>query len=281
MGSERRPVRRGVCGFLQPALLVVTVLVCWRVAPLWGQTVAQDNVLPEDVRAALRGVADFTYDFAQPGYYALLEFAKRTGGVGGPQQLALAVDDWRVLLERPADFRGQLLELEGIVGRNKDPYTHAARPELGPVWQVELRQPGQPLACTVIFTNDVTDLPLGARVRLRGWFVKINRFPASGGKEGLSALIISPGPLMVSTEQAAGQREVVDWRWLLAAVIVGLAVAVYLMWRAGRPTRSGVEQLRTLYESPEDLREELSAWEKSGAEPHQGRAEEGEDPGNQ
>ena len=88
--------------------------------------------LPADLDQALTTIEDFTYDFDHPAYYRLLEFVQNSPQAPGFAAEPIAVDDWRTLIERPADYRGLPVTVEGVVGRNKDPYTHPRHPELHP-----------------------------------------------------------------------------------------------------------------------------------------------------
>jgi len=215
--------------------------------------------LPEEVVALLSSVEDFTFDFDQPGYYAVLRFVKSSPFAPGFGSSPVVVDDWRSLVERPGDFRGLPVTIEGQIGRNKDPYVHAQYPELGQVWQVELLRPDQPVACTVVFTSDVSDLPLGAAVRVTGYFVKVNRFPRSRGEPGLSALLVAPGPSRV-TRTVARSAGGLDWRWLAGAIVGGLVVTFILLRRSRRFERSDLRALEPDRPAPLNLADDLAAW---------------------
>ena len=217
--------------------------------------------LPAEVLSLLSTIEDFSYDFDQPGYYALLAFVKHSPQAPGFAREPLVVDDWQELLQRPSDFRGLPLTIEGVVGRNKDPYTQPRHPELGQVWQVELRRPDQPLSCTVIFTNDVSDLPLGATIRLTGYFVKINRYPTQSKTPGLAALLVAQGPTDVSrAEPAIGTTGGLDWRWLTAAIVAALIITVYLLWRSGHVARHDLRSLEARHAAPLNLADDLAKW---------------------
>lgn len=223
--------------------------------------------LPPAVLAALAGIEDFSYNFDHPGYYALLAFVKRGGAEPGMTYPPVEVADWREFVERPAEFRGRAVTITGVIGRNKDPYTHAHHPQLGPVWQVELSRPDLPLSATVIFTNDVSDLPLGATIRLTGYFVKINRYPTPAGRPGLAALLISPGPTQISLPAATTTGDAPDWRWLMVAVALGLLAAYVLLRRSVRPRVPRFRDLQPSRPAPLNLAQDLSEWAAQGDSP--------------
>ena len=227
--------------------------------------------LPEEVLARLSTIEDFTYGFAHPGYYALLSFVKRAPLAPGFAREPLVVADWRVLLDRPADFRGLPITIEGVIGRNKEPYTHTRYPQLGQVWQVELQRHDQPLACTVIFTGAVSDLPLRATIRVTGYFVKTRYFKTRSGKQELAALLVAPGPTQVShPAPPPDTRQGPDWLWMTVALIVALLVTIVVLRRSSAPARRDVTRLRSRHAAPMHLADDLADWvdrEPPDAEP--------------
>ena len=224
-------------------------------------TTAPAEELPGELLALLGTIEDFTYDFDHPGYYALFEFVQRNPLAPGFAVEPVVVEDWRVLLERPGDFRGRPITVTGIIGRNKDPYTHPRYPQLGQAWQVELRRLDQATTCTVIFTNDVSDLPVGATIRVTGYFVKINRYPTQSARPGLAALLIAPGPIEVSSAiPPRATQNGLDWRWMIAAIIVALAATLYLFRRSRQVARHDVHTLRASHGAPLSLADDLAEW---------------------
>ncbi|MGD8452186.1 MAG: hypothetical protein PVJ57_10240 [Phycisphaerae bacterium] len=222
---------------------------------------APTTELPPAVATLLDSVQDYTYDFNNPAYYAILEFVKRSPRSPGFAIEPIVIDDWQQLVERPADFRGKAVTIEGTLGRNKDSYVHGARPDLGTVWQLELRRPDEPVACTVICTNDVSDLPLEADVRFTGYFVQMRRYPTRSGRPGLAALIVAPGPTEVSrSAPITSSANNVDWRWLVAAVVAGLIITVLLLRRAARVGRTDISALRARRPAPLNLSDDLADW---------------------
>jgi len=217
--------------------------------------------LPQHVLAALNEINDFAFNFDQPGFYAVLAFAKSNARSPGFAQAPQEVADWRELLERPGEFRGRPVTLSGIVGHNKDPYRLANHPELGMLTQLELHRPDQPLSCTLILTEHADDLPLGATLRVTGYFVMIRQYYAPSGHVRQAALLVAPGPSAVTiTARRVQTARGPDWRWLTAAIVLGLLIALVWLRRAGIRTRIDLRQLRASREAPADLSTDLERW---------------------
>jgi hypothetical protein len=220
--------------------------------------------LPPDVRAALAQTQDFAFNFDQPGFYAVLEFVKRNPYSPGFSQTPILVADWRDLLERPGDFRGRPVTLEGQVGRNKAPYTLESRPDLGQLWQLELRRPDQPLTCTLILTEKAADIPLDATITVTGYFIMIRQYHGRAGRIQPAALVVAPGP--TGTEQR-GRRSAAatapDWRWMAGAIVLGLVITLILLYWSGRAGRREYGTLRASHEAPVSLADDLDEWAQS------------------
>jgi hypothetical protein len=218
--------------------------------------------LPAELLARLRTIEDFTYGFDHPAYYALFEFVKRSPFDPGFASPPLVVDDWQQLVERPSDFRGLPITISGVIGRNKDPYTHPRHPELGQAWQVELLRSDQAASCTVIFANSVSDLPIGATIRVTGYFVQVYRYPTKSQQPGLAALLVARGPTLVSRDEPAlaTRGGGPDWRWITAAIVAALLVTFLLLRRSTRTARRDLSRLRARQPAPINLADDLADW---------------------
>lgn len=215
--------------------------------------------LSANVRAALDATEDFALNFDQPGFYAVVAAVKHSPHSPGHTQEPLVVEDWRSLLERPSDFRGRAITLEGQVGRNKTPYVLNRLREVGPVGQIELYRDDQPLAVTAICTGDVQDVPLDATIRMTGYFVMIRQYHGTRRMQQ-AALIVTPGPTMISRPAPqVGGGLAGRWLFLLLAVGVGLLLAVLLI-RHTRGPRRDVRRLHSRGPAPVNLAEDLEAW---------------------
>jgi len=265
---ESAAARRGAARW---ALLLVSGAVC--VAPAPGQvepTAAEPgDDLPDEVRGALAGVEDFSFSFAQAGFFALLEHVKRSERPPGATRAPIVVSDWRALLERPADFRGLPVAIEGVVGRNKAwQFEQEAYRALGPVWQLELWRAGQPVAATVIVTQDAGAIPVGATVRVVGYFVMVRQYYAER-REGPTAervrqalLIVAPRVALVAAPPPPRDRAAPGR--LVTGAIVSVTAALLVLWlllrrsvACGGRARGA---LRASGPAPMSLADDLAAW---------------------
>lgn len=253
---------------------------------LWGQTTqsaatssrpAADD-LPAAVRDALRGAQDFALHFDQPAFYGLLEFTWTTttahdGVETAGADAALVVDDWRVFLERPASLRGQRISLAGIVGRNSrwrpgGAVGDWAMPD--EVTQLELHRDGQPLAITVIVPGQAhAELPLGAAVQVTGRFVLVRQYYSASKRLQQAALLTAHASQVVTLRDAPPPRagnaqRTSDPRWVLAAVVGGLAIALVALRRvAARPADArGARDLRARHAAPFSVADDYAVWQQ-------------------
>ena len=236
-------------------------------ASAWGQTTEPATApgagweLPPEVRTALAQVHDFAFNFDQPGFYAVLEFVKQSAHSPGYLQAPVAVQDWRDLLERPNDFRGRPITVEGFVGRNKAPYTLESHPELGALWQIELWRQDEPITCTLILTGSVADVPLNASLTVTGYFVMIRSYYGPSNRVQQAALVVAPGPTAIGRiVPRAATPGVLDGRWLVVAGVVGLLVAFILLRRSVAAQRREYRALQARREAPMNLADDLAAW---------------------
>jgi hypothetical protein len=219
--------------------------------------------LPASVRAALQDVDDFSFSFAQPGFYAVLAHLKTGSTPRGPMRSAVEVNDWSTLLERPADFRGLPVTIEGVVGRNKawrfeqDEYR-----ELGTVWQLELWRRDQPITCTLVLTENADDIPVNATVRVTGYFIMVRQYYSRTNRPRQAALLVADGPTLVAQAAARGRtRGNGDWViGLLVAATVALLVIWLLLRRSATRSRQTSQTLRASRPAPTSLAYDLAAW---------------------
>jgi hypothetical protein len=260
-----------------PGQRLLTALVGSALATsVLGQTTAPATIeeadweLPAEVRAEFAHTQDFAFNFDQPGFYGVVAFVKQSARSPGYLQTPIEVQDWRDLLERPSDFRGRPVTIEGLVGRNRDPYTLPNHPELGSLWQLDLRRPDQPITCTLILTGSAADIPLNASLSVTGYFVLIRSYYDASNRARQAALLVAPGPTTIGRVMphtpASG---VPDWRWIIVAAVVGLLVTVILLRRSVAARRRDYHTLLARHEAPVSLADDLAAWasDEPGATP--------------
>lgn len=217
--------------------------------------------LPAEVRAALDQTQDFAFNFDQPGFYAVLQHVKGSPRSPGFAQTPIEVNNWQDLLERPNDFRGRPITIEGIVGRGKAPYQLQRFPQLGELWQLELWREDQPVACTLILTEQAADIPVNALIQVTGYFVMIRQYYGRSKRVQQAALLVATGPTSISRSAPRFAVESTpDWPWMLGAVLLGLLITIILLRRSAGGGRRDVRALRAAHPAPLDLADDLAAW---------------------
>ncbi len=259
--SRSRPRRRYAGGAPRAALLGLVLAAAARSAAAESRPALRSE-LPEPLLAQLAAAEDYGFAFDFPGYYALLSHVRAARHSPGHTQSPLAIDDWTALAERPRDLRGMAVTIDGVVGRNKS-YRHVRHPEIGTVWQLELTgtQP-QPIACTVICTDNCDDIPLGAELRVTAYFVMMRQYHAQlGDAPRAAALLVGTGPTAIATRapRPAGAARG-DWRWLLAPLAAGLVLTWILLRRGARGPRRDYRALTATHAAPQSLAGELAEW---------------------
>lgn len=251
---------------LRILLLANALSVC----AAFAQTSRPADELPPDVQAALGAIEDFSFSFSQPGFYAALEYVKTMSGSPGQVRQAVLIDDWTALLERPADFRGLAVTIEGVVGRNKPwHFEQEERRHLGTVWQLELWRADQPTAATVILTDNVDDIPIGATIRVTGYFVMIRQYPSATRQVRQAALLVGHGPTLVT--QTGVPRNARSASSLVVGLMVTATAALLVTWvllrRSVGKTRTTGATPRAHTPAPMSLANDLAAWAEKEQQP--------------
>ncbi len=216
--------------------------------------------LPTKVRTALAESRDGTLDFDQPGFYAVIEQLVREPRPPGHRQPATKVDDWRALAERPNDYRGQVVQLRGTVARRKAPWQLLQRPALGWLTQIELTHNDQPLACTVICTEDVSDVPVGSVIDVTGYFVLVRDYLDGKNARRPALLIATHGPAAILQTRSIGTDEPSKLPWLVASIAIGLVATWVILRRAARPRQLDLHALRATQPAQASLADDFFEW---------------------
>jgi len=261
---------------LAVVLAVIGVTAAQTTLPLQSQPAAG---LPATVRAALEQTDDFAFSFSQPGFYALLDYLKTAERPPGFAHPPIAIEDWSVLLERPADFRGLPLTIEGRVGRNTAwRFEQPEQRHLGQVWQLELWAANQPIAATVILTQDAGDIAIGSTIRVTGYFVMIRQYYSETKRVRQAALLVAQGPTLIShTVTHAETRPTSDW--ILGLVITGTAALLGVWLLVRRSVGRGRSPRSTLHASgpaPQSLADDLAVWAEEEAKRSPGKNDDDE-----
>lgn len=208
---------------------LVALIACAAHAQQAADDLAHAARLLEDVR-------DNVFSFDDPAFYWFCSYVasdKADGALAGkesPEALP-----WSMLLERPGDYRGKPVVIEGTLQTSRA-FDVTNREGLGRLYQCELSESGTRALCAVICTQEPSDVPLRSRVRVKGYFIKVRAFQNSAGETGAGPLIVAKN-LHLLTPPATGipgggPAGSLD-RWLIPGIAV---LALIWLWlrRAAR-----------------------------------------------
>lgn len=175
----------------------------------------------------LEGVRDGAFSFDDPAFYWFCRYVHSHPPPIEPADRASGQPlNWKVLLERPSDYRGQLVTIEGVV-LSYQAHDVTNRPDLPRLYQMELSQVAGPLLCSLVLTEDPGDIPLRSVVKAQGYFIKIRGFRARDGAEGSSPLIVANSLSELRTPAARIANPLEN---RLSSWLVGGIVAMAMIW---------------------------------------------------
>ncbi len=219
---------------MTPSARIILLVLCsvMRATTGFGQT-PPDSVDERSLEHGLRllsGVRDHVYSFDDPAFYWFCrhvrddEDAERY--VAHESEPATS---WRFLMERPTDYRGQLVTIEGRLLR-RESFEVPNREGVGRLYQCEIGQSGTRAVCTAVLTSDPGDIPVQTPVVVRGYFIKVRAFQTLDGQSGAGPLVVSQRLVQRSTAASAADTtpEVVA-ESLTKWIGVG-TVALLLVW---------------------------------------------------
>ena len=222
--------------------------------------------IPEHVLSKLSEIEDFSLRIDFPGYYDLLEFVRHSEFDPGDHQQATEITDWQTLLDRPSEFRGEPITIEGVVGRHRSyQYRDAQRRKrFGTVWELDLHHPqrGYPITATIFLTANADEIGIDSTIRVTGYFVMVQQYPRSGKPLGQKIVLIAKGPSMVAraappTPPARRERR---WIWGAAAVAAAMLVVWIIVRGSAKGERSDLQALTATHRAPLNLSDELDEW---------------------
>lgn len=201
--------------------------------------IAAAQEAPDDLAHAARlldAVKDNVFSFDDPAFYWFCRYV-----AAGKADAALADENkndplpWKMLLERPGDFRGKPVCIEGYV-QTIQAFDVSNREGIGRLYQCELAEAGTRALCAVICTEEPANLPLRSRVRVQGFFIKVRAFQTNNGEIGAGPLIVAKRvrPVIPSATgiPGGGPGNTVE-RWMIPSVAL-LAVIWLLLRRMAR-----------------------------------------------
>lgn len=146
----------------------------------------------------------------------------------------------RQMLERPADFRGLPVVVEGIL-RSREEYEIHDRPELGRLTQLELSVPGSRAIVTVVCTERPAVASPDAPLRATGYFLKSRQFRTTDGQSGAGVVLVTNGMISTPTsrEIVSSSREYslgsIRTEWLVAWIAVFAVIWLFVRRRLRDP----------------------------------------------
>ncbi|MCG8406048.1 MAG: hypothetical protein MI923_12700 [Phycisphaerales bacterium] len=142
-------------------------------------------------RKLLEDVRDHVFSFDHPAFYWFRDYVKQDSEA----KYVVRNDDpdlpWNFLLERPSDYRGELVTIGGKLLKRHPPYKLSASRGSGIWYQYELGQAGTRAICTVIATEEIEKIPIRSRVRTKGYFIIVRAFKTDSGEEGTGPLLVA------------------------------------------------------------------------------------------
>jgi len=190
-------------------------------------------------RRLLEDVRDNVFSFDDPAFYWFCRYVKEHADPADFEITeAASPTPWKFLMERPSDYRGQLVVIEGVLmSRPTFDVSGFGREGLGRLHQCELAEVGTRSLCAVITIDEPTDIPIRSRVRAKGYFIKVRGYQTNAGESGA-------GPLLVALRLESAQpssftaKDLTDGRlgghtW----VIVGTALLAVFWLVLRRSTR--------------------------------------------
>lgn len=191
------------------------------------------DALPVDAAQLLADVKDNVFSFDDPAFYWACRFvsdrlATDEVGIGGGAKDSGPANvvpmPWRQLIERPGDYRGRCVIIEGFVLRSSA-YDVENRPGLSRLYQLDLGEADTRAITTVVLTRDPGELPARSHVRVSGYFVKVRAFRTNRGEIGTGPLLVGYSCRPLQTPEPGipgypgGQSAVQRWLfWGVAAL---------------------------------------------------------------
>ena len=214
----------------------------------FGQTTAPSDAPPASDASAdvssglalLRDVRDNVFSFDDPAFYWFCRFVRRDSSSAYRIGETEATLPWRFLLERPSDYRGEVVVIAGRLLR-RSPFEVTNRRGVGTLYQCELVEAGTRAICTVVVTEDPQAIPIRSWVRTKGYYIKTRAFRTEAGATGA-------GPLLVARRLELARRsgsDVVGGAEALRSGtvwLVGGTAALAILWLA---LRWGLRSSRT------------------------------------
>jgi hypothetical protein len=210
-------------------------------------------------RRLLENVRDNVFSFDDPAFYWFCRHVRNQTEDGLPD-LAEGGSPlpWKLLMERPRDYRGEPVVIEGVL-RDRHAYELTNRPALGRLHQYELSEPGSRAVATVVAIEDCDQIPLRSLVRVTGYFIKVRAYETSAGDTGAGPLLVARRLALIAAPPAPTDvlaNKPVMW-WLMPGTallsILWLILRRTIGHRGSRPRRPSGASAGTTPEASDDF----------------------------
>ncbi len=185
-------------------------------------------------RRLLAEVRDHVFGFDDPAFYWFCRYLAPAAGEPTSRPDA-PLTPWRFLMERPSDYRGERIAVEGVLQQRVAFTANNRLPGLT-LYQSTLAVRDTRALATIVTIDDPGDIPLRSRVRADGFFIKVRSFATREGVAGTGPLIVARRLRVL--DSPAGGMTGAPWagtgvaRWLVGAtgvLLIGwLGVRIWL-----------------------------------------------------
>lgn len=189
MGSRFTPTRS--CRPRASAIIAIVTLVAVSSANAAPPAAGSPPDVEQGV-SLLANVKDGEFSFDDEGFYWFCRFLREHPDVlERPDCATDEVVPWQYLMERPSDYRGRAICIEGRFLGEQPPYDVTARPGVGRLRQVDLGVPGSQAIATLVLVDPPPATPKRSLVRARGYFIKVRSYRTESGGEGAGPLFVA------------------------------------------------------------------------------------------
>ena len=227
-------------------------------------TTPADDSIEHGIRL-LANVRDNVLSFDDPAFYwfcryvtspagkAALEGA--TGSLPASESTSKhltddAITPLKFLLERPNDYRGKPVTIEGTLVA-KWSWSVNNRDVPHPLHQCEIAVAGTRALAAVVTTEPVDQIPIRSRVRAKGYFIKVRAFQTTGGESGFGPLLVARNLAPIGTDattaafpDGAGSSKQMQM-WILGATLIAAVLWLVLRRRARQVTPARTAPIST------------------------------------
>lgn len=226
---------------------MICLLTSLSTSMAWGPPTTQSGTesdLTEGLRL-LDAVHDHVTSFDDPAFYWFCRYVR---GRAAPPEYAVgeldAPVDGRALIERPGEYRGRVVMVEGTLRAIRS-YEVSNRPGVGTLQQAEVELTDGSI-CTVVLPVEASAVSIGNRVRAKGVFIKIRRYATKSGVQGDGPLMVAPNLSVLTPpiESSSPVSNLTDGRWIAGATAGAAVVWLILRRRSSRRVNRALGTMR-------------------------------------